>query len=175
MSTYNRPWRAQRGSRGIALLILDLGWSAPRPGRFTPGKDLVQEAGWAPGLVWTCANNLAPTGIKSSDRPLCNQSLYRLSYPAHMWNMQHLFFLLYVSWHKTYVSWPWLIDTWLYSYAYPEWLKIDHECSVQFVFTHTPVYSDTHNVLFFHFLFIVFSLTIVCITFYTLALYLRSL
>ena len=45
---------AQRGSRGIALLFLDLGtedgggWSAPHPGRFTPGKDLVpivQEAG----------------------------------------------------------------------------------------------------------------------------------
>jgi hypothetical protein len=35
------------GSRGIALLILNLGarrggWSAPRPGRFTPGKDSVQ-------------------------------------------------------------------------------------------------------------------------------------
>jgi hypothetical protein len=47
------------GSRGIALLILDLdarrgGWSAPRPDRFTPGKDpvpIVQEAGWAPGPV----------------------------------------------------------------------------------------------------------------------------
>jgi hypothetical protein len=50
------------GSRGIALLFLDLGarrggWSAPRHGRFTPGKDpvpIVQEAGWAPGPVWTC-------------------------------------------------------------------------------------------------------------------------
>jgi hypothetical protein len=34
------------------------GWSAPRPGRFTPGKDpvpTVQEAGWAPMPVWTCA------------------------------------------------------------------------------------------------------------------------
>jgi hypothetical protein len=42
------------------------GWSAPRPGRFTPGKDpvpIVQEAGWAPGPVLTCAKNLAPTGI----------------------------------------------------------------------------------------------------------------
>ena len=31
------------------------GWSTPRPGRFTPGKDLVpfvQDAGWAPGEVW---------------------------------------------------------------------------------------------------------------------------
>jgi hypothetical protein len=36
------------------------------PGRFTPGKDpvpIVHEAGWAPGPVWTCAKNLALTGI----------------------------------------------------------------------------------------------------------------
>jgi hypothetical protein len=42
------------------------GWSAPRPGHFTPGKDPVpnvQEAGWAPGPVWTCAKNLAPPGF----------------------------------------------------------------------------------------------------------------
>ena len=34
----------------------------PRP-LFTPGKDpvpVVQEAGWAPGLFWTGAENLAP-------------------------------------------------------------------------------------------------------------------
>jgi hypothetical protein len=29
----------------------------------------VQEAGWAPGPVWTGAENLAPTGIRSPDRP----------------------------------------------------------------------------------------------------------
>jgi hypothetical protein len=93
-SPYNRPRRAHRGSRGIALLIVDLGarrggWSAPRPGRFTPGKypvPIVQEAGWAPGPVWTCAKNLAPTGIWSPDRPARSQSLYRLSYPAHFYN-----------------------------------------------------------------------------------------
>jgi hypothetical protein len=48
------------------------GWSAPRPGRFTPGKDpvpIVQKSGWAPGPVWTCAKILAPTGIRSPDRP----------------------------------------------------------------------------------------------------------
>jgi len=28
---------------------------------------MVQEAGWAPGPVWTGAENLAPTGIRSSD------------------------------------------------------------------------------------------------------------
>jgi hypothetical protein len=60
--------------------------AASRLGRsFTPGKDLVptvQEAGWAPGPVWTGAENLAPTGIRSPDRPARSQSLYRLNYPA---------------------------------------------------------------------------------------------
>jgi len=54
---------------------------------FTPGKDPVpnvQEAEWwAPRLVWTGAENLAPTGIQSPDRPARSQSLYRLRYPAH--------------------------------------------------------------------------------------------
>ena len=53
----------------------------------TPGKDLVpivQEAGWAPGPVWTGAENLAPTRIQSPDRPAHSQSLYRLSYSAHL-------------------------------------------------------------------------------------------
>jgi hypothetical protein len=58
------------------------GWLAPRPGHFSHGKDrlpIVQDVGWAPGPVWTCANNLAPTGIGSPDRPARSQSLYRLS------------------------------------------------------------------------------------------------
>jgi hypothetical protein len=80
---------AHRGSRGIALLFHDhgtrRGWGVsvtPRP-LFTLGKDpvpIVQEAGWAPGLVWTGAKNLAPTGIRSPDR---SQSLHRIRYPAH--------------------------------------------------------------------------------------------
>jgi hypothetical protein len=61
--------------------------SASRPGRsLLPGKDpvpIVQEAGWAPGPVWTGAENLAPTGIRSPDRPPRSRSLYRLCYPAH--------------------------------------------------------------------------------------------
>ena len=43
---------------------------------------LVQEAGWTPGPVWTGAENLASTGIRSSDRPARSESLYRLSYPG---------------------------------------------------------------------------------------------
>jgi hypothetical protein len=83
---------AHRGSRGIALLFHDhgsgRGWGVsfmPRP-LFIPGKDpvpIVQEAGWSPGPVWTGAENLAPTGIRSPDGPACSQSLYRLLYLAH--------------------------------------------------------------------------------------------
>ena len=50
------------------------------------GKDpvpIVQEAGWALGPVWTGAENLFSTGIRSPDRPARSQSLYRLRYPAH--------------------------------------------------------------------------------------------
>jgi hypothetical protein len=53
---------------------------------FTPGKDpvpTVQEAGWAPGPVWTGAEKLSLTWIRSPDRPARNQSLYRLRYRAH--------------------------------------------------------------------------------------------
>ena len=61
------------------------GWLTPLPERFTPGKDpvsIVQEAGWATGPVWTSAENFATTGIRSPDRPLRSESLYRLSYPG---------------------------------------------------------------------------------------------
>ena len=44
---------------------------------------IVQEAGLTPGRVWTGAENLTPTGIRSPDRPARRQSLYRLRYPAH--------------------------------------------------------------------------------------------
>jgi len=83
---------AHMGSRGIALIFLDYGtrraWVVGvtlRP-LFTPGKDpipIVWEAVWAPGPVWTGAENLDPTGIRSPDRPARSQSLYRLRYPAH--------------------------------------------------------------------------------------------
>ena len=56
------------------------------PAAFYLRKDpvpIVQEGGWDPGPVWTGAENFAPTGIRSPDRPARSQSLYRLSYPAH--------------------------------------------------------------------------------------------
>ena len=55
--------------------------SASRPGSTLPtGKDpvpIVQEAGGASGPVWTGAENLASTGIRSPDRPARRLSLYR--------------------------------------------------------------------------------------------------
>jgi hypothetical protein len=74
------------GGGVIALHSLDLGakrgWvvsTMPRP--LYPGKDpvpIVQEAGWVPGPIWTCA------GIRSPDHPARSQSLYQLSYPGQM-------------------------------------------------------------------------------------------
>jgi len=82
---------AQREGRGIALLFHDRGtrrgWvvsSTPWP-HFTPGKDpvpVLQQAGWAPGLVWTGGNS-RPHRDSIPVRLARCQSLYRLSYPAH--------------------------------------------------------------------------------------------
>ena len=62
-------------------------WSAARPGRTSlPGKThpipILQEAGWAPGPVWT-GRKSRPQRDSIPDRPARSQSLYRLSYPAH--------------------------------------------------------------------------------------------
>jgi hypothetical protein len=102
----NRPEGPEEGGRGVALLFLVLGaikgwWSAPRLGRFTPGKDtvpIVEEAGWAPGPVWTCAKNLALTGIRSPDRPARSQSLYRLSCPGPNGGIYPLFLHSVIKW-----------------------------------------------------------------------------
>ena len=81
---------AQRVGRGIALLFHDLFSSTPRP-HFTPGKDpvpILLEAGWAPGPIWTGGK---PRRHRDSipDRPARSQSLYRLSYPAHIPFLYH--------------------------------------------------------------------------------------
>jgi len=91
-----RPGVAQRVGRVIALLFHDRGTrrglvvsSTPRP-HFTPGKvavPILQEAGWAPGPVWTGGKS-GPYRDSIPDRPARSQSLYRLSYPAHtLWSI----------------------------------------------------------------------------------------
>jgi hypothetical protein len=90
LSPYNRPPRAWRGSRGIALPILDLGarrgrvvsitlrslYPRERPGTHCTG-------GWVgPRAGLDVCEKSHPTGIRSPDRPARSHSLYRLSYPA---------------------------------------------------------------------------------------------
>ena len=87
-----RPGVAQRVGRGIALLFHDRGtrrgWvvsSTPRP-QITPGKDpvpILEEAGWAPAPVWTGVKS-RPHRDSIPDRPARSESLYRLSYRAHI-------------------------------------------------------------------------------------------
>jgi len=43
---------------------------------------ILYEVGWAPGTVRTGAENLAPTGIRSPDRPASSDLLYRLLCPS---------------------------------------------------------------------------------------------
>ena len=70
--------------------------STPRP-HFTPGKDpvpILQEAGWAPGPVWTGGKS-RPHRDSIPDRPACSQSLYRLNYRAHLCFSSYLNFYFY--------------------------------------------------------------------------------
>ena len=85
-----RPGVAKRVGKFLALLFHDRdtrrGWvvsSTPRP-HFTARKDpvpILQEAGWAPGPVWTGGNS-RPHRDSIPGFPARSQSLYRLSYPA---------------------------------------------------------------------------------------------
>jgi hypothetical protein len=73
--TLQQVTKAQGGAEVYCTLSLTsvlrvYGWSALRPGRFTPGTEpvpFIQEAGWASGTVWTDAENFASTGIRSQD------------------------------------------------------------------------------------------------------------
>jgi hypothetical protein len=87
--TLEQHTNAQRGSGIITHPFLNLGarwgWmiNATLQLLYTRERDMiliVEETGWAPGPVWTGVENLAPTGIRSPDRQVRSESLYRLSY-----------------------------------------------------------------------------------------------
>jgi hypothetical protein len=46
------------------------------------------------GSVWTCADNLASTGILSPDRPARSESLYRLRYPGRLNDNTRIFHIV---------------------------------------------------------------------------------
>ena len=98
-----RPGVAHRGRRVIALPFHDRGTrrglvvsNTARP-HFTPGKDpvpILQEAGWAPGPVWTGGKS-RPHRDSIPDRPARSQLLYRLSYPARIVETKFLMTLIW--------------------------------------------------------------------------------
>jgi len=80
--------KSYRSSLSLTSALDGGGWSTPRPGRFPPEKEpipIVQEARWAPAPVRTGAKNLAPTGIRSLDRLVRSESLYRTRYPGPLY------------------------------------------------------------------------------------------
>ena len=96
--------KAQRGGRDniffLASALNGGGWSTPRPCRFPRERDavpIVQEAGWVPGLVWTAAESLSPTGIRFPDLPTCRESLYRLRYLGIPCQLNPVFFKTYLA------------------------------------------------------------------------------
>ena len=107
--------------------------STPLP-HFTPGKDpvpILQEAKWAPGPVWWGGKS-RPHQDSIPDHPACSQSLYRLSYPAHVYTHTHT---------HTHTRGPgstgWeLIYIYIYTYIYKllptEPYKIPKECIIVF-------------------------------------------
>jgi hypothetical protein len=53
------------------------------PATLSPRKEpgtYLREAGWAPVPLWTVAENLDSTGIRSQDRSARSESLHRLRY-----------------------------------------------------------------------------------------------
>ena len=62
------------------------GWSTPRPGRFTPGKEtrypLYRRLGGPKSRTGQVQKISPPTGIRLPDRPARSESPYRLSYPG---------------------------------------------------------------------------------------------
>jgi hypothetical protein len=77
----------------------------PCPGCFTPKKDLVLtewEAGWAPGPVYTGAENFDPTRIQSLDHPAHSELLYWLRYLGPpLPNFSQLIYLRPKAWNPT--------------------------------------------------------------------------
>ena len=66
---------------------MGVGGQRHAPAALPPGKrpgTHYTEAGWAPGPVWTGAENLSPTGIRPPNRPARSESLTDWAIPAHL-------------------------------------------------------------------------------------------
>jgi hypothetical protein len=78
---------AGAGTEGLfvfsASTLAGDGWSAPRPGHITQGKEtrylLYRKLG-GPRVDWAGAENLSCDDFRIPDCPTCSESLYRLRY-----------------------------------------------------------------------------------------------
>jgi hypothetical protein len=101
------PDGEQRYGRALSLttVLNGDGWSKPRLYHFTSGKETqypwILEAGWAPGPVWVWKDveNLAPTGIRSPNRPFHNELLYRQLHFSPVFGIKCA-----INWNKSYLS-----------------------------------------------------------------------
>ena len=86
--TSEQATEAQRGSTGSSFLSLTWALDEVDGQHHSPAALplvktrclLYRRLGGPPGPVWMGAENIAVTGIRSSDRPARSESLYRLSY-----------------------------------------------------------------------------------------------
>ena len=88
LSFPSTPRSSNTGISSTLSLTSVVGDQRHAPAALPKGKtrySLYRKPGWTPGPVWMGAENIAPTGIQSPDRPVRSESLYRLSYPGPYW------------------------------------------------------------------------------------------
>jgi len=84
--------KAWRGGTGVILPFLNLGalweWvviAIPRPvySHERSPVAVVEEAGWASGLMWMCMESLASIRVSTLNCPALSELLQKLHYPSH--------------------------------------------------------------------------------------------
>ena len=105
-----------------------------------PVVPIVWEARWAPGPVWTSAQNLAPTRIRSSDRSVVSELLHQLRY------LGPRFLSLAILFSITAVCIAYLVALWLllisYRYTVLAISEVQHAPSVQSPYKLAAVFSN---------------------------------
>ena len=87
--TNSPQYRTSKLREGVEVQLyssfnLDAGWwwvvnATPRS-LYAQERDplpVIQEAGWAPGPVWKCAENLSPNEIQFPDRPAHSECIFK--------------------------------------------------------------------------------------------------
>ena len=93
------------------------GWSALRPGRFTPGKEratIAHQAGRASGTVWKGMEGFSPTGFPPTDRPAVANRCTHYAIPAAIILQYNL--LLYSILYYTLIHYTALYTIYIYIY-----------------------------------------------------------